>query len=414
MINPVSRNPFLFIGLLLIQLLWINTALASFEGELSLEGRYFIHDPAFPGQADQHGSVAGSFVYFTNLSETWSFEFEPFVRKDFRDEDRSHADLRKAFFLSVYNQFELGIGINQVFWGVTESDHQVDIIAQTDMLESLDREDKLGQPMVSLSFPMAKGLLDFYLLPYFREQQYPGEKGRLRFRSVIDEDDSLFEHEDEENHLDFGVRLSQSVNQFEFALSHFQGTSRQPSFIFKPTPNGIQIIPYYPQIRQTGVEVQGIFDALLIKWESIYRTGQPNLFFEEEDYWSATGGFEYSFYGLAGTVQDLGLILEFSYDTRKDASLSTSESDLATGLRWALNDLRSTEILFIAIKDLDTSARSIIIESSTMLNETVELTLNAVVFSNQPPLDILNFTNDMLLSDFEQDDFIQFELTYYF
>ena len=401
-------------SLLLFQIMGTGIVQAEIEGELSFESRLFFHDPLFPKQADQHGSIAGSFDYLKELSETWRFEFSPFGRADFRDEERSHMDLRKAYLLGVFNQFELGIGINQVFWGVTESEHLVDIIAQTDFLESLDREEKLGQPMISLSFTVANGLLDFYLLPYFREQAFPGEEGRLRFRSIIDEDDAVFEHEDEEKHLDFGIRFSQSIRQFELALSHFQGTSRQASFIFNPTPEGFKVIPFYPQIRQTGIEAQGIFNALLLKWESIYRSGQPNLLFKEEDYWAATTGFEYSFYSIGKTVQDLGLILEYSYDKRKEASLSANESDIAAGLRWALNDLRSTEILFIALKDKDSAARSIIIEASAMLDESFELNVEAIAFSNQADISLINFNNDMLLSDFQRDDFIQLELIYYF
>jgi len=43
------------------------------------------------------------------------------------------------------------VGINSVFWRVVESNHLVDILNQTDLIEDIDGEEKLGQPMISLS-----------------------------------------------------------------------------------------------------------------------------------------------------------------------------------------------------------------------------------------------------------------------
>ena len=71
-------------------------------------------------------------------------------------------------------EIELLVGINKVFWGVTESVHLVDIVNQTDLVEDLDQEDKLGQPMVNLALQHDWGLLNIYLLPYFRERTFPG------------------------------------------------------------------------------------------------------------------------------------------------------------------------------------------------------------------------------------------------
>ena len=48
------------------------------------------------------------------------------------------------------------------FWGVTETAHRVDILNQTDQVESFDGEDKLGQPMVNFSWSKDWGTLDLY------------------------------------------------------------------------------------------------------------------------------------------------------------------------------------------------------------------------------------------------------------
>ena len=40
--------------------------------------------------------------------------------------------------------WSLSIGLGKVFWGVTEFNHLVDVINQTDLVEGIDGEAKLG------------------------------------------------------------------------------------------------------------------------------------------------------------------------------------------------------------------------------------------------------------------------------
>ena len=54
------------------------------------------------------------------------------------------------------------MGIDKVFWGVIESRHLVDYINQTDGVEDVDGEDKLGQPMINLGLQRDWGDLIFF------------------------------------------------------------------------------------------------------------------------------------------------------------------------------------------------------------------------------------------------------------
>ena len=72
------------------------------------------------------------------------------------------------------DDWDLHLGVKQIFWGVTEFNHLVDIINQTDLVENIDGEDKLGQPMAHLSLVRDWGILDFHLLTGFRERTFPG------------------------------------------------------------------------------------------------------------------------------------------------------------------------------------------------------------------------------------------------
>ena len=99
------------------------------------------------------------------------------------DSERTHFDIRELFGLWVFERWELGVGIRKVFWGVTESQHLVDIINQTDLVDSIDGEEKLGQPMVNVSIPHEWGTVDLFILPYFRERTFPGRDGTPQVES---------------------------------------------------------------------------------------------------------------------------------------------------------------------------------------------------------------------------------------
>ena len=180
----------------------------------------------------------------------------PFARWDEQDSERSHVDIRELTWIHVSDSWELRSGIRKVFWGVTESQHLVDIINQTDNLENPDGEEKLGQPMINLSFWRDWGVLDLYVLFGFRERRFPGVSGRPRLPFLIDEDAAIFESSAEQWHTDFAIRWVQSIGELELGLSHFSGTSRDPRFLpqFATDPLGFPtdliLIPVYDQIDQ--------------------------------------------------------------------------------------------------------------------------------------------------------------------
>ena len=147
----------------------------------------------------------------------------------------------------------------------------MDIINQTDLVENPDGEDKLGQPMLMVSVPADWGTLDLFLMPYFRERSFPGRAGRLRGPLRVDTEKAQYESSAEEWHTDFAVSLSRSIGEWDIALSHFYGTSREPSFIAGMDGDEPVLIPYYEIINQTGLSLQFITGEWLWKFEGIVR-----------------------------------------------------------------------------------------------------------------------------------------------
>jgi len=361
------------------------------SGYVEGEFRYFPRNPNFFGQRDQSGSFAIKPEYYHEFDSGSSFTFVPFFRLDSADSERTHFDVRELTYLWLHDDFELRLGVRKVFWGVTEVLHLVDIINQTDLVENFDGEQKLGQPMVNLSIGRDWGTLDLFVLPFFRERTFPGQKGRLRFGLVVDTDQEQYESAAEEWHTDWAARYSHTLGDWDAGIYYFIGTSRDPSFTFGTAgPGNPVILPVYQQIQQTGLDVSYVTGNWLWKLEALYRKGQGDLRgltrndLTPNDYVAATGGFEYTFTGVFGSRMDLGVVAEYLFDDRKDFALTPFENDVAGALRLAVNDAQSTELLFEWVQDIDTDARFIFLEASRRLGDDWTLELELRTFLGQP------------------------------
>jgi len=376
-----------------------NNAFSEWSGNVAVESRYFIHDAQFPGQEDD---LTGSISLQPEFRQQWKngdagFTFIPFVRVDSSDDERSHADIRELYFLQVKDELEFRLGINKVFWGVLEFQHIVDIINQTDAVENIDGEDKLGQPMLHLSVNKDLGLFEVFLLPYFRERTFAGKDGRLRPALAVDTDNPRYQSSDEENHFDYALRWSHYFGNYDVGISWFDGTARQPAF--QISEDRMSLVPFYYQIEQTGLDLQYTGEQWLWKLESIYRQSI------NDSIWAAGAGFEYTFIGINDSDADLGILMEYHYDERNE-SQAAFQNDLFTGARLVMNDVQSTEFLAGLGFDLDDQSRSFRLEASSRIGDSIKLNLEAQYFSQ--------IDDENLLSDFSNDSHLQLELVWYF
>ena len=240
-----------------------------------------------------------------------------------------------------------------------------------------------------------------FILPFFRERTFPGEEGRLRFALPVDVDHPIYESTDEEQHVDFAARWSHNVGVWDLGVSYFRGTSRDPRFL--PGVNSqLQpvLVPFYEQISQPGFDAQATLDSWLWKLETIRRSGQG------EAYYAATGGLEYTFYGVFDSVADVGLVMEYLWDDRGSRALTPFEDDLFMGLRLTLNDAQSTEALIGVIQDMDDDEHVLSIEASRRIGSQWKLLVEARSYRNTIP--------NSLLHSLRHDDYLQFDLEYHF
>ena len=389
---------------LLVTLLLLSAPLMAFEvnGHASVEGRLFAHEPLYPDQEDNNASLALEPEFYHEWDKDFSLIFIPFLRVDNRDPERTHFDIRELNFFLHADSWELRLGIGKVFWGVTEFVHLVDIINQTDLVEDIRGEDKLGQPMAHVSVPTDWGVFDFFVLPYFRERTFPGPEGRLRPEFVVDTDNPVYESSSEENHVDFAIRYSHIFNFADFGIYYFKGTARDPLYV--PAVNGsgeTVLLPYYRQIDQVGTDLQIVAGNWLWKLEALY---QDN---DDDSYFSTTGGFEYTFLGLGSSMADLGIIVEYAYDDRAEEATTSFENDLLFGLRLGANDPAGTELLLGLSYDLDGKGNVVQAEGSRRLSDNIKIFLEGWAFFNTEP-------GDYYLYSIRDDDFVRLRFFYYF
>jgi len=343
-------------------------------------------------------------------SDDKSFTFTPFIRIDQYDNERSHSDIRELFYEQVFDTWELRLGVSKVYWGVTESQHLVDVINQTDNVENIDGEDKLGQPMIKASFEKDWGLIDIFLLPYFRERTFQDIEGRPRFFPVVDIDQARYESSNKQQHIDFALRWFQIFDDLELGLAVFNGTSREPLFLLGNKNNQPALLPYYPQMTQYSIDAQLTTEEWIWKFEGIIRDWQNTNIntrqLEDETFFAFTGGFEYTFVGIAESSADLGLVTEYLYDDRGLQATSIFQNDIMLGLRLALNDADSSEALLGIIYDINNQEHFISLEASQRFSDNWTAALEVRGFNNVNQLS--------RLKTIENDDFIQIDITYYF
>lgn len=336
-------------------------------GSVGLEARSFLRDAAWVGQSDE---LQTSII----LEGDWRWRSDdrrhqlvavPWARLDSLDDTRSHADLREGYYRYLGDSVTVQAGFIKVFWGVTESRHLVDIINQTDAVEDIDGEDKLGQPAIRVSHQRDWGLLEFFVLPGFRERTFSGVEGRYRGALIIDGDQAVYDNAAGDQHVDIAARWSHYYGDWDIGVSAFHGTGREP--VFMMAPQGDRLLPVYNQITQIGLDIQFTNEAWLWKFEAIGREGQG------DDFAAMVAGVEYSFYGITQSGGDLGVIVEYLRDDRDEnpfiAPVTGFDNDVFVGGRYAFNDFSDTSILAGAIIDLSNGTRAVSVEAERRIGD---------------------------------------------
>ncbi len=374
-------------------------------GSVGFENRLFFEKGALPGQIStyQLSLELEADLRWQSSDQAWDIVVIPYTRLDAKDRERTHFDLREAYVRWTGDEWTVRAGLGKVFWGVAESVHLVDIINQSDSVEDIDNEDKLGQPMLEVSTQRDWGQITAYVMPGFRKRTFPGADGRLRPALLVDNDLALFdEGTDDDNDVDFALRYSHYFGDWDVGLSLFHGANREARIL--PNADFSAFVPYYDDITQVGLDVQYTREAWLWKFEGFVRDTPFETFA------AAVGGVEYTFYGVSEAGADLGVLVEFQYDGRSDDPLiapgSIADNDVMLGMRLSMNDAEDTSLLAGVVTDLEDASMSGILEATRRFGNNWVGEIEGRFF--------MNVDEDNLAYGFRRDSHVMFRLTRYF
>lgn len=398
------------------------------RGSVSFESTYFPESSVGTDNFNFSTSVGGEVELTKDLADNVRFTFQPFFRIDQRDEERSRLDARELFLTTGGDTWEFNAGLATVFWGVTESHNPVDIINQTDSIEDFDNDEKLGQLMLNLRWFSDFGDFDLYLMPQFEERTFTGPDGRPFLGVDVDPALTTFESSQGSNNIDVALRWIRSFDVWDIGLHYFDGTRRDPTLI--PTLSGttLALAPRYSLIQQFGLDAQGLYGDLAVKTEVIHQDGN-----EIDAHFESVSGIEYTLVGFLSPLQDqeklpesfctpdtlnpiklfvcndrmdLGLVFEYLWDERGLDSNQIFQNDILAGFRFAFNDTATSDALIGFIADLDGGATTLSIEASTRLLESYRLSVLGRKF--------FDTAGDPIVSPFENESFLQLEISYFF
>lgn len=391
----------------------------NFDLDLGVQNRLFAHRGSNTSDRAQQ-SLSAQFSASTEFSGGANLlALDVFGRWDSDDAQRSHTDLRELSLTHIADRWQVQAGVGQVFWGVVEFNHLIDVVNQTDLVENPDGEEKLGQPMVTFTALPDWGSVELFVLPSFRTRTLPGISGRLSFALPIDRGAAEFESGAGRNRVDGLLRVSTQLGGVLFDVYHFNGTRRTPRFEAAERPVGsgteLFLIPNYDTVKQTAVAAQANAGDTAFKLEALQQDGGP------ESYWAAAVGVEHTFVGVLGGVADLGAVVEYHYDSRGGSGAFDSffENDLALGARFAANDINDTQALLGVVWDTRAQEWIVQLEASRRLSDRWSLAFETRWFAGGEPLgsdaslaDLLDPKNK--LGSVQRDDYLQLEFTRFF
>ncbi len=279
-------------------------------------------------------------------------------------------------------------------------------INQTDFSEDLRGETALGQSMINLSYQGEGQRWDVWWLPYFRDRWFSDGDNRYSFSPLLDSDHEVYQGARKGGlQNDYALRWSagfsgDELGSLDIGVVLFSGIARDPTFIYVLSERDALIAPYYSDVRQVSLDVQWLVNDWLWKLEALHRHG------ESEEFFATTGGFEYSYVGVAGSVINVGFVAELMRDQRREAANHFFQEDLGLGLRLSLNDAANTEVLVSRIEDLDFGSQIWSFELSRRMGDAWKLDLESTIFHEVAAKDFLY--------GISRDDFIRLKISRYF
>ena len=365
--------------------LWLLLAIqvnAETSGSLEITGSYFPKalDESFDTNITAEAKVMG----YEELSD-FQLVYEFIFRKSLNDSGMDIVEPRQFFLSKTFGEIDAYLGYRHTFWGVAESKNLVDLINQHDLAAGISPDNRLGAPSISFETYLGSGDFQYWYIPRFRERTFNEQNAHPGFGLPVLP--AQFAHTKRSKAPDHAIRYGNSIGDFDYALSVFDGTAREP--IIRVEEIG-GILPYYERMRSIGLELQYTGDSILYKFEGLNGTQG------EEGFSAAVMGTEKTVYSIFETQWDMGLIIEYQYDDRVQVLLDRT---LVSGIRLTANDEFDTSLLVLYTVDHEFSQSLFGLEASRRLRNGMTVDLNYLLYkSDEQNLPFYSLIDDSELS----------------
>lgn len=416
--------------------------MGTWDAELGLQYRRFSQAADVPAGAPAQDMDTASLSLLARYRMEFnggkdSFVFSPFMRYDSMDEARSHVDIRELLWTWQRDDVTWRAGVGKVFWGTSEANHLVDVVNQTDTVEDIKGEDKLGQPMLRATVRKDWGTLDMFVMTGFRERTLPSSQGRPGSGLALQDIPVVYENSDGNMHPEFAIRWSKTTGNLDVGVSGFIGNNRMPQLISAtgipllgitpsalPIPVNLDAIQalfqsltpaqqaivqqqittnsslYYSEMSQLGIDASYLWGDMTFKLEAVHRD------IGNDSYTAGVVGVEKTISEVFNKPWDLTLFAEYNTDSRGNNGQAFLQNDLFLGSRLALNDSASTEVRLGGFFDVTNSSQSVRFEASRRLTDQWKVRFIGQTFRVQDQNDPFYMYHD--------DSYAQFDVIRYF
>ncbi|MGR3802069.1 hypothetical protein [Marinibacterium profundimaris] len=396
----------------------------TFGGSLDATLRYYPEDGLLRGQGDAgfQTIISGELDTRTRFeSGTLVFEVSGLYNTDTGE---GYADIPRGYYQYFGDGWDLLVGSNIEYWGVSEGNRVVDTVNQRYTIDQTVDYISLGQPMVNFNLSLGlNSTLSVFGLVYFRDRDLNTAETRFRSPILVSNNDAVYEEGGGRN-FDFAARFRSSFDALwggmDLALSYFDGTDRAPSTLpsICVVPTGVfdrsscttdlidnlpdlHALPYYAKLRRWGLETVWSRGSLQLTFEGAISNAI------DETYYSYVAGAQYSFGGIGPTGDTLTVVGEYLYDNRSRIQpLTIYDDDVFLGFAYTGNDVQGTAVRGGMYYDVNSDAQIYTASYSRRIGDAVRVEVAAFGVNSADTRDPLAFA--------QNDSFVQLSLEYFF
>ncbi|GLR76780.1 hypothetical protein [Aliivibrio sifiae] len=336
---------------------------------------------------DEAFSVVGELRSRGELSENLNYNLRLYGQKGINEYTEGYFDPTIAKINWIGDSYQIDVGYDLIYWGVTEGINVINIINQRDQIRDYFQKQGLGQSMVAVSYFEDSVTVDGYILPRFEELNYGGTQRPWGLGLPVDASQSTYESSKGKNHTDYAARISGMLDDLEFGFVYFNGTYRQP--IYKVDGEIENLAPHYVLGNTFGLDAQYIMDSNIYKFELGYF--KPNSY---DSYVSTTFGVERTLGSSWFGEGESTVYAEYYYDSRQDDNTVAFQNDIFLAYKYTTYNVYDLETTIGGI--IDTQYGGVIgtLEITGKLTNNIKVSVELIYFNSSDPNDALFYSND--------------------